>query len=299
MCEEVISVIMSTYNENIEHLDLAIKSILNQTYKNIEFIIIIDNPNNINLIKSLESYDDKRIKLIKNEQNIGLTASLNKAIGIAKGKYIARMDADDISEEDRIEKQIRFLINNNFDIVTSDVLRIDEKGQIINNKSENIKMSILPELILSFRNIFYHPTWLCRKEVYIKLNGYRDIRFAEDYDFICRAMINKFRLGVICENLLKYRIRNDGISNSNKYEQYLSAVKIRFAYKNCKGNLDIYNELLMTDINIYEQNNIKKFHNIKQNFNKKRFIELLNLCLKSKIIRNELMNCIYIKRYIK
>ena len=94
--EPLVSIIMSVYNSE-DYLKEAIDSILGQTYANLEFIIIDDASTDTSL-DIIKSYNDKRILLIKNEVNIGLAASLNKGIEIARGKYIARMDSDDITE---------------------------------------------------------------------------------------------------------------------------------------------------------------------------------------------------------
>ncbi len=107
MEKNLVSVIMSTKDTEENMLKEAINSILNQTYKNIEFIIVCDgSEENYNYIKKLK---DKRIKIIKNVSTIGLTKSLNKGLKIAKGKYIARMDSDDISSKNRLKWQIEYL----------------------------------------------------------------------------------------------------------------------------------------------------------------------------------------------
>ena len=106
--KDLISVVMSNYNTDEEYLRAAIESVLNQTYENFEFIIVDDCSTN-NSVDVIESYSDKRIKLIKNKGNMGLTKSLNIAIKAAKGEFIARMDADDIALPQRFEKQIEFL----------------------------------------------------------------------------------------------------------------------------------------------------------------------------------------------
>ena len=108
-----ISVIMSVYNTNKSFLAEAIESILNQTYPNFEFIIIDDNSTDgsLSIIEQYMSKDD-RIVLIKNKTNIGLTKSLNKGLKLAKGQYIARMDADDVSLPDRFKQQIEYMENN-------------------------------------------------------------------------------------------------------------------------------------------------------------------------------------------
>jgi glycosyltransferase involved in cell wall biosynthesis len=102
-----VTVLMSVYNGE-EHLREAIDSILNQTYKNFEFLIIDDGSTDgsVNIIRS---YLDPRIRLIKNKKNIGITRSLNKGLKLARGEYIARMDDDDIAFPERLEKQVRFL----------------------------------------------------------------------------------------------------------------------------------------------------------------------------------------------
>lgn len=108
--EPLVSIIMSVYNSE-DYLKEAIDSILGQTYANLEFIII-DDASTDRSLDIVKSYNDKRILLIKNEVNIGLAASLNKGIEIARGKYIARMDSDDISQSNRIYEQVKYLENN-------------------------------------------------------------------------------------------------------------------------------------------------------------------------------------------
>jgi glycosyltransferase involved in cell wall biosynthesis len=109
-----ISAVMSVYNESEEYLRKSIESILNQTYTDFEFIIILDNPDNKKARDILKEYENKddRIVLLENEKNIGLAPSLNRGVKVARGKYIARMDADDIALPQRFEKQVYFLENN-------------------------------------------------------------------------------------------------------------------------------------------------------------------------------------------
>ena len=113
----LISVLMSTYKESVDYIEKSVESILNQTYRNLEFIIVIDDPLNYALINRITKYNDERIKLIINDRNIGLVSSLNKGLQYCKGDYIARMDADDISHIDRLEKEYNFLIKNDLDLV--------------------------------------------------------------------------------------------------------------------------------------------------------------------------------------
>lgn len=107
-----VSVLTPIYNTNHAHLRQCIESILNQTFTDFEFIILNDSPNNTELEKLVRSYDDKRIIYLKNDKNIGISQSRNKLIDVARGKYIAIFDHDDISHPTRLEKQVDFLNNN-------------------------------------------------------------------------------------------------------------------------------------------------------------------------------------------
>ena len=144
-----VSVIMSVYNGE-KYLKEAINSILNQTFKDYEFIIVNDASTDKS-IKILEEYakKDNRIGLIHNEKNIGLTRSLNKAIKSANGAYIARQDADDISLPPRLEEEVNFLDKHpTVGLVGSYAWMIDEKGKILSDfkictDNEDIKKKIV------------------------------------------------------------------------------------------------------------------------------------------------------------
>ena len=106
----LVSVIMSVYNEPEYMLSEAVNSILKQTFRDFEFIIVNDNPKTsmLNSIKKACGNDD-RVRILNNEENLGLARSLNKGIEVAVGKYMARMDADDISREDRLAVEVEYL----------------------------------------------------------------------------------------------------------------------------------------------------------------------------------------------
>lgn len=233
MC--LVSIIMSTYKEEEIFLRQAIESILNQSYKDFEYIIILDNPDNNLHIRIIKEYAnlDKRIKFYVNEKNMGLTASLNKGLGLAKGKYICRMDADDISINKRIENQKRYLEENNYDLIGGISQMIDENGKSIYSiKKVPTNMDKIKKA-LRYNQIISHPTWFGKKEVFEKLNGYRNMPLCEDYDFTLRAVLNGYKISNIDETVLKYRMTSSSISRSNLYEQYLFA---RFITKKYSEN---------------------------------------------------------------
>lgn len=229
----MISVIMSTYREPLQYIKLSVESIINQTYKDLDIVLIVDDPNNTDLIDLLKEYEsnDNRIQLHVNEKNIGLTGSLNRGLGYAKGDYIARMDADDIAEVQRLEKQLNWLKTKEADLVGSNIQDIDEEG------NADSTISIFPEThqkIVSeakFNSPMAHPTWLGRRIVFDRLNGYQEIDACEDYDFLVRAILSGFKMGNIQEPLLKYRINNSGISSTKKAKQKAALFFIRKNYR--------------------------------------------------------------------
>lgn len=295
---EFISVIMSTYNEKEEWLRKSIESILNQTHKNFEFIIVLDNPENRQIEKILFDYSllDKRIKIIKNEVNLGLIKSLNKAILISNGEYIARMDADDISLENRLEHELEYMISNKLDIVMSCTDTIDEEDSVFHEKEKKQLNSSSFNHLISYCNISTHPTWLIKKNVYQVLNGYREVKYCEDYDFILRAIQENFKCGKMSEKLLLYRIRSNSITRSNVLEQFIKSFYIKDKYKK---NILICNidtstiEKAYLDISEKEKNvffrSYKEFQYIKTNFKKmgyiKSIIKMFFLFMKSKYFK--------------
>lgn len=241
MSEPLISVIMSTYNESIQELSESISSVLNQTYHNIEFIIICDNPNNNNICMFLNQIKDSRVRVFVNEKNQGLVCSLNRALAYCNGDYIARMDADDICVPTRLTDELRFLIKTKCDLVGSFVELIDEKGKTIQREMRFPTTNKKIKYFMRFGSCICHPSWLVRKEVYTKLNGYRNVPHCEDYDFISRAILSGYTVGNISKIGLKYRIRQSGISKSNSVRQFLMRDYIAKCYK--KGSYPSQSEL--------------------------------------------------------
>lgn len=220
---ELVSVIMSTYNETNHDLDRAIASILNQSHSNIEFIIICDNPNNRELLNHLQDIAnvENNIILSINEENVGLTESLNKAISLSHGDFIARMDADDYSFPTRLECQLAYLKKHYLDLVGCYVECVDENEKTIYYMNNMPVDASSVEKKAKFNNPVAHPTWLAKKTLFIQNNSYRNVPYAEDYDFLLRAIECGAKVGNLNEILFKYTIRDSSISKSNGLRQFL------------------------------------------------------------------------------
>ena len=233
----MISIIMSTYKEEENLLRESIESILNQTYKDFEFIIILDFPENNLHKKIIEEYSkiDNRIRFFVNEKNLGLTGSLNRGLSLAKGEYIARMDADDISLPYRLERQLEYIKKNQYDLIGGITQMIDEDGNSIYSIQKVPTDFNKIKKALRYGQCIAHPTWLGRKEVFDYLNGYRNIPFCEDFDFTLRVVLNGFKISNLNETVLKYRMTKNSISRNNLYDQYLYMKYITNEYSN--GNI--------------------------------------------------------------
>ncbi len=210
----LVSVIMPVYNAE-NYLREAIESILNQTYTNFEFIIIDDNSTD-NSLKIIQSYNDPRIKLLQNNTNLGVTKTLNIGLKNARGKYIARMDADDISLPTRLEKQVDFLLKN------QDYCLIGSYYQLIEDKYI-VKLPVSDESIranMIFHNPFCHPSVMFDNELLRIENIFynEQLKFAQDEDLWYR--LSKFgKLYNLPEVLLYYRTCGERISVINRNQQ--------------------------------------------------------------------------------
>lgn len=201
--DPLISVVMSVYNGE-KYLNGAIDSILNQTFKNFEFIIINDGSTDRSL-EIIQSYNDDRIRLI-NQKNTGLAKALNNGIAIARADYIARMDADDIAHPERIQKQYKFLSNNSdYIVLGSNAEFVDKNGYFVCNS--NLVTTDEEMKKMQFSTPFIHPTVMFRKDIFYKAGKYPEymVNFAEDVVLFHRmAKYGKF--ANLADTLIKYRI---------------------------------------------------------------------------------------------
>jgi glycosyltransferase involved in cell wall biosynthesis/radical SAM superfamily enzyme YgiQ (UPF0313 family) len=212
-----ISVVMSTYN-NGKFLEEAVNSVLKQTVQNFEFIII-DDASTDNTPEILKKLSDPRVRITRNAENLGLTKSLNRGIEYARGKYIARMDADDVSLPHRFEIQLEFLKRNpDHALVGSSYYQMDEKGDIKNlirvlTEDPDIREG------LKQQNWFGHGSVLMRKDALLKAGGYNEkFKYAQDYELWLR-LAEDHKIANIEEPLYCWRSTSCCISREKEEEQ--------------------------------------------------------------------------------
>lgn len=221
----ILSCIMSVKNGE-KFLDKCIKSIVEQTFKDFEFIIVNDGSVDLSLNKLLEWVSrDNRIVLVDNEKNEGLTKSLIRALNQSKGKYIARQDVDDWSSPQRFFRQMQHM--KECDVVFC--------RSIINDRKVSPKWItvMMYRFWVKYKNPFIHGTVMFRKELYRSIGGYNsDFQYAQDYDLFLRLLKRKGVKMKYLMEVLYHSIKNsECLSYSKHVEQQM------FAHRALKKNL--------------------------------------------------------------
>lgn len=231
-----VSVVMSVYNGE-KYLRESVESILHQTYMDFEFIIV--NDGSVDGTKEiLEYYVDERIVLL-HQENIGLTKSLNRGIAVARGKYIARQDADDISKPLRLEKQVAFLEKNpDVGLLGTNFTFIDDNGKLLHNSYLPLDNENLQNRLARICT-HCHTSVMIRKEALDKVGGYRDFfKYAQDYDLWLRIS-EKYKIRNLSSFLVSYRETREAISSEKILLQSLYAgVAAEMAHQRRTAGID-------------------------------------------------------------
>lgn len=236
----MISVIMPVYNAE-KYLREAIESILSQTFSDFEFLILNDGSTD-NSIDIIRSYSDSRILIHNSVVNQGLIFQLNKGLDLSRGKYIARMDADDISLPERLARQVEFLeTHRDIGVLGTGVQIMDTFGNILHTIQFSSQQGVL-RWCLCFYNPLVHPTVMMRREIVKLTDGYdSDMLHAEDYD-LWRRMSGITRFSNLKDVLLILRKHNENVSNVHFALQRQNSIQI-----SSKMILQILNENVSTD----------------------------------------------------
>ena len=221
-----ISVVMPTFNTDTEILKEAVDSILSQTFKDFEFIIIDDGSTD-NSVLYLDSLTDERIRLIRNTTNLGITKSLNIGLRAAKGKYIARMDSDDIALPTRFEKQFLFMETH------PDVIVCGTYAECFGAVSRVFRDTITDMEEYRVKSVFrnpgpIHPTVFINRELLQQYNIAYDenLIYAQDYG-IWTEISRRGKIYVLEEILLRYRVHSLQISELHREKQDKCAMMVQ------------------------------------------------------------------------
>ena len=224
----VVSVVMPVYNGEA-YLAEAVESILSQTLRDLE-LVIIDDGSTDGTASILRRYGqaDRRVR-VQIRTHRGLVAALNEGCGLARGTYIARMDADDVALPDRLQKEVAFLEAH------PDVAVVGGCQDVVNEHGDVIERIRMPEGDADIRarigqeNAMSHPTAMFRKEVFERVGGYRlAVAYAEDYDLWLR-IAERHQLANLPDTVLRYRIHAGASSVRSRKQQVLAKLAARRA----------------------------------------------------------------------
>lgn len=232
-----ISIGIPIYNAE-KYLENAIRSVLNQTYTKWELLLVDDGStdHSLNIAKKYEKLDS-RIRVIHDGKNKKLPSRLNQIIHESKYDFIARMDADDIMHPQRLEKQIRILIEENYDLISSSYYTIDSQDKVVSSRVI-VKEQLAINDFLNGNYYILHPSIMARKQWYLENNYDPEFDRAEDYELWFRSIINnKLNIKILKELLMFYREEGSVSKNKqllsykatdamlNKYKSDLESIK--------------------------------------------------------------------------
>ena len=216
----LISVLLSVYNDD-KNIKKAIDSILSQSYKNIE-LLIIDDCSTDKTYEIINEIKDTRVKIFRNKDNKGLTKSLNILIKESKGQILARQDSDDVSLPNRLEIQYSELQKSQLDACTT-------RAHIKNSKRSIPRFShLLPlSIVIKYKNPFIHGTLMIRKSVILNIGMYdENIKYAQDYKLFIELLKKNFKIKILRKKLYVLNMKNN-ISTLKKEEQQSFFKKIK------------------------------------------------------------------------
>jgi hypothetical protein len=237
MTKPTVSVVMSVFNGE-RFLQEAVDSILSQSFCDFE-LIAIDDGSTDRSASILDYYRDCDARVrVYHEEHSGLVKSLNRGCELARGKYIARMDADDVASKNRLALQIDFMeAHSEIGIVGGSVEWINATGESLYISTNPTEDSEIKADLLGRRCAFWHPTVLLRREVFVKAGGYRcAVIGAEDYDFWLR-IAEDFKLANLETVLVKYRIHSSQVSIQQRMQQTRGTLAAQLAAIRRKNGL--------------------------------------------------------------
>ena len=205
----LISVLLSVYNDD-KNIKTSIESILSQSYKNIE-VLVIDDCSTDKTYEILQDIKDSRIKIYRNKDNQGLTKSLNILIKESKGQILARQDSDDISLPTRLEVQFKNLHKSQLDACTT-------RAYIKNSKRSIPRLShLLPvSFVIKYKNPFIHGTLMVRKNAIMDIGMYdENIKYAQDYKLFIELLKKKYKIKILKKKLYILNMENNISSLTN------------------------------------------------------------------------------------
>lgn len=225
-----VTVLMPVKNPHREYFAAAVESILSQTFADLE-LLVVETPANQSAAAILSQFEDDRIRHVVLENPTSLVDQLNHGLSIARGEFVARMDADDVARLDRLERQAQCLEEHSeIDVVGSQLEVIDESGRTVRGRSYPLDHDSIVEAMRRL-NPMAHPAVMFRTETVVQAGGYRyPERAAQDYELWSRLAKEGKRFANLAEPLLQYRVHRGAIKVQRVRDTLRSTLQTKQMY---------------------------------------------------------------------
>lgn len=224
----LVSVVMPVWHARLDYFGEAVESVLQQTLPDWE-LVIVEDPSPLSVAASVAQLQDGRLRLVRNAERTSLVAQLNRGLAEARGQLVARFDADDLCEPQRLDLQSQYLAEHpKIDVLGSQISIIDREGRLFANRRYPCAHE---EIVAALRryNPLAHPSVMCRRSVLADAGGYRQITYrgAEDYELWCRLAHQGKRFANHSRPLLRYRVQPGQSKARHTREQLLATLEVK------------------------------------------------------------------------
>jgi glycosyltransferase involved in cell wall biosynthesis len=226
-----VSFVLAVYND-ARFLPETLAAIFNQSFDDFE-LVVVDDHSDDGSRDALTSTGDPRVRYMRNHTNLGLTPSLNRALGACRGELVARIDGDDVCERDRLLHQVRYMDEHpELAGCATWTTEMDENGKVIGAVEPNGD-PVYIQWMLCHANRLYHSTMMLRRNVLVEMRGYDEgYVAAQDYELWTRMLQSGFQLGVVPRRLVRYRRRPGSITDTKRQIQLAAGLRVATRYVN-------------------------------------------------------------------
>ncbi len=234
-----VSIIIPTYKRDVKYLSRAVKSILQQTYKNIEIIVIDDSPSSYSNRDSIKEYMDSikspNIIYIQNEKNLGGSLARNVGISFASGDYITFLDDDDKYLQEKVEKQLNFMVCGDYDLTFSNMIMLNDKEEIVDLRDYTDIPSFDNKTLLHFhlmKHLTGTPTFMFKSNKLKEIGGFEDAKMGQEFYLMLKAIEKNLHIGYLksCD-VVVYKHKDGGITQGkNKIDGEKNLYKFKKSY---------------------------------------------------------------------
>ncbi len=246
--EKIVSIIMPSYKRERSLVERAVKSLLSQTYQNIEVILVDDNAREdlskyrADLEKMVADLNDNRIVFIQNAENLGGSGARNEGIKIATGEYVTFLDDDDVYLSEKVEKQLAFMIENSLDVCFGKLNIYNEEDKLIDVREHDIKdfsVEYLRRYHLT-KQITGTPTFMVKRQILLDVGGFEVVSMGQEYFLMQKMLQGNYKFGYFNDCYIKaYRTKAEAISTG---KNKISGENALYKYKKSFFNILSFKE---------------------------------------------------------